>query len=269
MSAELSEFSTNWTDAELRRYQRIMKVRDLTHQGLSAREVAKTLKLGRGTVKKYLNGNPEQLCRSHFDCNRKCEYGVENYLPFITDCINEGLWPAEIHRRLIAKFSYQGSYHAFYNHLMRNKKQNGWTINTHQSPNGHTVPVPRLISRAGLFNYLWNHGQLSSDHKEYLFREYPVLEILDRCIREFRDIFEQTCVNRLHCFIEKYSSCGVKPIESFACNLQNDIDAIENAVSYVWSNGFVEGTNNKLKLVKRSMFGRCSRRLLEAKMLLN
>lgn len=41
----------------------------------------------------------------------------------------------------------------------------------------------------------------------------------------------------------------------------------QSAVSYEWNNGFVEGTNNRVKMVKRTMFGRCSRRLLEAKML--
>ena len=55
---------------------------------------------------------------------------------------------------------------------------------------------------------------------------------------------------------------------SFARNMIKDIDAVENAVSYAWNNGFVEGSNNKLKLVKRVMFGRCSCRLLEAKLLL-
>ena len=55
---------------------------------------------------------------------------------------------------------------------------------------------------------------------------------------------------------------------NFVCGLQRDIDAVECAVSYDWSNGFVEGSNSRLKMVKRAMFGRCSHRLLEAKMLL-
>ena len=57
-------------------------------------------------------------------------------------------------------------------------------------------------------------------------------------------------------------------MESFAKGLLNDIDAVEYAVSSDWSNGFVEGTNNRLKTVKRMMYGRCGRQLLEAKMLL-
>ena len=32
------------------------------------------------------------------------------------------------------------------------------------------------------------------------------------------------------------------------------------------SNGFVEGTNSRLKMIKRTMYGRCGKRLLEAKL---
>ena len=34
-------------------------------------------------------------------------------------------------------------------------------------------------------------------------------------------------------------------------------------------NAFVEGTNNKVKMVKRTMYGRCSKKLLAAKLMYN
>lgn len=37
--------------------------------------------------------------------------------------------------------------------------------------------------------------------------------------------------------------------------MKNDLEAIENAVSSPLSNGFVEGTNTKVKMVKRTMYG--------------
>ena len=39
-----------------------------------------------------------------------------------------------------------------------------------------------------------------------------------------------------------------------------------DAVAYNFSNGFVEGTNSRLKMIKRSMYGRCGKQLLEAKL---
>ena len=57
-------------------------------------------------------------------------------------------------------------------------------------------------------------------------------------------------------FIDKFSNSEVSKIKSFAKGLSRDLDTIENAVAYPFSNGFVEGTNSKLKMVKRTMYGR-------------
>ena len=71
----------------------------------------------------------------------------------------------------------------------------------------------------------------------------------------------------LYLFIEKYKNSGIKALASFAAGLEKDIEAVENAVSSDLSSGFVEGTINKLKTVKRMMYGRCHRELLAAKMM--
>ena len=55
-------------------------------------------------------------------------------------------------------------------------------------------------------------------------------------------------------------------MKSFAEGLKRDIVAVENAVAYDYSNGFVEGTNSRLKMIKRTMYGRCRKQLLEAKL---
>lgn len=69
-------------------------------------------------------------------------------------------------------------------------------------------------------------------------------------------------------FITKYKDSDIKDIQSFANGLSRDIDAVENAVTYEYSNGFVEGTNSKLKMIKKTMYGRCGISLLSAKMML-
>ena len=60
---------------------------------------------------------------------------------------------------------------------------------------------------------------------------------------------------------------SIKELASFAKGLEKDIEAVENAVASDLSNGFVEGTNSKLKMIKRTMYGRCSQKLLEAKLM--
>ena len=71
----------------------------------------------------------------------------------------------------------------------------------------------------------------------------------------------------LYLFIEHYMNSGVKELSSFANGLSKDIQAVENAVASKLSNGFVEGTNNKIKMVKRTMYGHCGKALLSAKLM--
>ena len=54
----------------------------------------------------------------------------------------------------------------------------------------------------------------------------------------------------------------------FARDLNKDISAIKNAIRYNISNGPMEGCNNKVKAVKRSMYGRAQDDLLLIKIIL-
>lgn len=56
-------------------------------------------------------------------------------------------------------------------------------------------------------------------------------------------------------------------IASFARGLQRDIDAVRAALTLPWSTGPVEGKINKLKLIKRSMYGRAGIDLLRARIM--
>lgn len=256
------------TDEEIDRYRRIMLVREYISSGHSQRQAAKDLQMSGHTIQKYLTGDPMELCRRNYDCNKKCENSIEPYLDFITDCINGGKYPSEIHKELQRRFHYSGSYHAFYRHLKRNEKQRGWVLCTQNHPNGHVKKHPQMISRKTIFRPFWNRQILSDAHRQFIFDSHPKLYVIDKCIREFRDIFERKCVNRLHCFIENYSVCNIPSLERFAKGLLSDIDAVELAVSSPWSNGFVEGQVNRIKTVKRLMFGRAGLTLLRAKLLL-
>ena len=48
------------------------------------------------------------------------------------------------------------------------------------------------------------------------------------------------------------------PLSSFVTGLRADLTAVEAALREKWSSGQVEGTINKLKLLKRQMYGRAN-----------
>jgi transposase len=56
-------------------------------------------------------------------------------------------------------------------------------------------------------------------------------------------------------------------IMRFASVLRRDIDAVKNAIELPWSNGQAEGQINRLKTLKRAMYGRAGPELMRARML--
>lgn len=63
----------------------------------------------------------------------------------------------------------------------------------------------------------------------------------------------------------RYSRFG--PLVRFAYGLQKDVSAIIAAVETSWSTGQVEGQINRLKMIKRQMYGRAGFQLLRARVL--
>ena len=59
--------------------------------------------------------------------------------------------------------------------------------------------------------------------------------------------------NNLHDFITMYRDTKSK---GFIEGIEKDIAPIKNAISLPYSSGFVEGNNNKFKLIKRILYGR-------------
>ncbi len=53
----------------------------------------------------------------------------------------------------------------------------------------------------------------------------------------------------------------------FAKGLEKDLSAVHAGLTESWSNGPVEGFIHKLKLIKRSMYGRASFGLLRSRVL--
>jgi transposase len=71
----------------------------------------------------------------------------------------------------------------------------------------------------------------------------------------------------LDAWIDDAIDSGLIAIMRFARVLRRDIDAVSNAIELPWSNGQAEGQINRLKTLKRAMYGRAGPELLRARML--
>ena len=75
---------------------------------------------------------------------------------------------------------------------------------------------------------------------------------------------------KIYHWINEAKELNIDELNSFIQTVETDIDAIKNAITNLdISNGPVEGKNCKMKLIKRMMYGRCSTKLLRAKLLQN
>jgi transposase len=68
-------------------------------------------------------------------------------------------------------------------------------------------------------------------------------------------------------WLEDATRSTSKEIKSFVVGLKRDQKAVEAALQHPWSNGQTEGQVNKLKNVKRQMYGRAKFDLLKARVL--
>ena len=85
--------------------------------------------------------------------------------------------------------------------------------------------------------------------------------------QRFLTMVRQRQKELLPAWIEEAKGCGVIMLAGFAKGLEQDLAAVEAALSLSWSNGQTEGQVNRLKLVKRSMFGRAGFDLLKTRVL--
>ena len=74
---------------------------------------------------------------------------------------------------------------------------------------------------------------------------------------------------RLLGWIERAKVSGVAAIRRFAEGLVPDLAAVTAGLALPWSNGPTEGAVNRLKLIKRQMYGRAGFNLLRRRVLYN
>jgi transposase len=95
----------------------------------------------------------------------------------------------------------------------------------------------------------------------------PEFTAMRRLAMRFRGLLRGGTVDELDAWLIAARASGIYGMQRFARTIRQDIEAVRNAVSEPWSNGQTEGQINKLKTLKRAMYGRASVDLLRARMM--
>ena len=226
------------------------------------------MKISRGTVTKYGDGDPELLAED----SRPAFTKLEPFQQEIISLINNKIMRKDIYCH-IAKKGYKGGRTQFYKyceHLVEMEMVEGpGNLRIDELRDEQTKQKYHYVTRNQIFKYIWNgEGDLAKDDIEFIKNSFPVVKVLSTCLYEFRNIFEKKSKDVLCEYIATYKDSTLEPIKRFTENIEKDIDPVTNAVVEKYSNGFVEGTNNKLKMIKRLGYGRCKLPLLKSKIVL-
>lgn len=125
-----------------------------------------------------------------------------------------------------------------------------------------------VLHRSDILKYVLTVNpktEKSEDVGKYItqiMKKYPIVEWTRAVFSKFHEILMGDVPERIDSFIEEFKSTK---ISGFCEGLKQDIISVKNAIRYVTSSGFVEGDNNKFKLIKRTLYGRAKLQTLAAK----
>lgn len=95
----------------------------------------------------------------------------------------------------------------------------------------------------------------------------PELATTMTLARAFGAMVRERRADDLAPWLEHMETCGIAAFARLARGMRQDEAAIRAALTLPWSNGPVEGTINRLKMIKRSMYGHAKLDLLRQRVL--
>ena len=243
------------------------EVKELQAAGLNIAQISKKLGIARQTVRKYMRYDtlPKRASKER--------YPYYLYDTYVEEAYKHGKDLREIFRELKAQ-GFGGSLTPFYDHYKylsdghhgyrpkREKEEMQKTPNSEREP---LLPIRQIA-----------HIVDKSVRKKKMRTEEETFVSKMMTFSWFRDIYNAASsfyatimgdeVADLDTWLETYGKSPIRELQSFVYGIKTDLKAVQNAITLDTSNGIVEGFVNKLKAVKRVMYGRASLHLLKRKM---
>jgi transposase len=247
--------------------QRYAQIQALRAQGKGIKPISRETGLARDTVRRFWQAATvdELLARTR---DRKPSV-LDGYQPYLHQRWNDGHTSAWQLFTEIRAQGYPGGYQAVRGYLQ-----------PFRAPAAAPPASPAAAPPAGvlppkvrdLASWILRHPDtLSDDGKLSLTRareHCPHLDALTGHVTEFAKILTRRHGDRLDAWIAAAETSDVPGLHSFARGLIRDYDAVRNGLTLPHSSGAVEGNVNRIKTIKRQMYGRASFDLLRKRVLL-
>jgi transposase len=253
------------TLGEVRRTKRVdlyQRIQQLKVDGNSQRSIARELGIDRATARRFFQAAefPERACA------RRGKWSIP-FLQEITKLWDEGCYNAKLLTTKIAALGYRGSYYPS-RRLVAQWRGQGDDVSMEQRERGSLLP--HSPSRIAWLLFL-NRSNLDAQEErltQSVQEHCPDLREATTHAREFVQIVKERKINDFDSWIDR-ACCVSSPmaIKRFAAGLKADKSPIEAALTLPWSNGQAEGQINRLKPIKRQMYGRANLDLLAQRFL--
>lgn len=245
---------------------RRQRVLDLKAEGRTLRQIAAHLRMSVKTVLRDLR----TPARPHGNLGRRGPTAMDAYREDITAWLAAGgTNTADLYRVLKAK-GCTASYDAVRRYANRRLGSSGKpgrrSSNVPPKPTAPEIPSSRKLA----FQFVCSKAKAADDGPSFLDRVRGRLPGLDAALAvagELADMIRRTVTTPLADWVAKAKGSGVPELARFASSLESDAAAVSAALTEPWSNGQVEGQVNRLKTIKRSMYGRAGLDLLRARVL--
>ena len=86
-------------------------------------------------------------------------------------------------------------------------------------------------------------------------------------LQDFLSMVHKREGHRLDTWLARAAESGLPELQSFVAGVEKDKDAVQAGLTWSVNNGMIEGHVTKLKLIKRTMYGRAGFALLRQRVL--
>lgn len=253
-----------------RRYERRKEMAIHLHaKGLSTRQIAKLLRMGRQTIGRYVNGE-------HASGRTPRTSIIDPYVAYLESRWREGCHNAAQLWREIKEQGFPGSDRQVTRWARTQRLRSAsdepllprGRINEHNEL-PQTPPLELPDKRTFGWLFICPPKQLSNEHRQIVSTlcRHETVKHCYELVQELLKMIRREEPEDFLAWYKKASQSEVGTIRRFANHLYSDRKAVMAAMTYPWSNGQVEGQINKLKLIKRQMYGRAGLPLLRQRLL--
>jgi transposase len=248
-----------------KRMRRYEAVRQLHQQGLSQREIARRMAIGPQTVRKYIKADryPEYAQRIKQDSI------LDPYIDYLEKRWQDGVRNASALWRELREQGYTGARGMV--GLWAAKKRTPKQADKKSGEPESTEPISGKWSakRASwlLFTEENKLGQHDWQALQRMHQTQPELVMVQELTQDFLTMIRQRQPEALSPWLERVKQSKIAALAGFHKGIQQDLAAVQAALTYEWSSGQTEGQVNRLKMVKRQMYGRAKFDLLRKRFL--